>query len=110
MFLISSLRCQKKVASFDMYYRRTYNIPVGINPFVTTVWNSDYITPDTTTFFTANATSSAKISRVIPKSMQISSIYPGANSTLDILTRVDVTIHDPARPNVPEQTDRKSVV
>ncbi len=104
MFLISSLRCQKKVASFDMYYRRTYNIPVGINPFVTTVWNSDYITPDTTTFFTANATSSAKISRVIPKSMQISSIYPGANSTLDILTRVDVTIHDPARPNVPEQT------
>ena len=104
LILFTNLSCNKKIVGFDMYYKRTYNIPVGINPFVSTVWNSDYITPDTTTFFTANASSSAKVLKVIPKSMQISSIYPSGNTTLDNLTRVEVTIFDPARPSIPAQT------
>lgn len=104
LLLFSSLSCNKKIVGFDMYYKRTYNIPVGINPFVSTVWNSDYITPDTTTFFSVNASSSAKVLKVIPKSMQLSSIYPSASTTLDNLTRVEVTIFDPARPAIPAQT------
>ncbi len=100
----SSLCCTKRVPSFDMYYRKTYSIPVGINPFVSTGWTSDYITSDTSTFFTANSVTASRIVKVIPKSMQMSVIYPSANTALNVLTKVEVFIKDLSRPNAPELT------
>lgn len=93
--------CRKNEPGFDMTYRRTFELPIGLNTFQS--WNREFpdIASDTSVFFAANKVNGDKIGPILPKGMRIRAIF---NNSFEFVSRVEVFISDPSRPNLTEQT------
>lgn len=85
--------CRKADAGFDMNYRRTFNIAVGLNTFETHIYTFRDIAVDTSVFFQANNITVDKIGQVAPRSMNIRLVFNG-DGNLNFIRRVEVSIFD----------------
>ena len=86
--------CRKTDVGFDMTYRRTFRINVGLDPFFSANYLFSDIPVDTAVFFQANGNiTSDKIGQIVPRNMTIRPIFSG-DGDLSIVRRVDVAIFD----------------
>ena len=95
LFLLPLLAgCRKTDAGFDMTYRRTFTIPVGLSTFETHVFLFKDIPVDTAVFFKINNIDSAnKVGQIVPRSMNIRLVFSG-DGILNFIRRVDVVVLD----------------
>ena len=86
--------CCSPSAGFDMTYRRTFNIAVGLNTFETHVYTFRDIAVDTAAFFQANNNvKSDTIGQIVPRGMNIRLIFSG-DGNLNAVRRVEVSLFD----------------
>ncbi len=85
--------CRKTDAGFDMTYKRSFTIPVGWDPFSTFTATFVDIPVDTALFFQANSISSDKIGQIVPRSMNVRTVFSG-DGTLNIVRKVEVLMFD----------------
>jgi hypothetical protein len=102
LFLPFLSACRKSETGFDMSYRRTFEIPVGLNPAKSHSYVLLNIPADTSVFFTINNANASQLIGVVPRSMNIRTVYPGTGNTFAIVNQVEVFIFDPTRPDIPE--------
>jgi hypothetical protein len=95
LFLLPLLSgCRKTEAGFDMTYRRTFTIPVGLNTFETHFFLFKEIAVDTSVFFRANNIDSVGlVGQIVPRSMNIRLVFNG-DGNLDFIRRVEVSLFD----------------
>ena len=93
--------CRKSEPGFDMTYRRTFELPIGLNTFQS--WNRLFtdIATDTSVFFPANQVTGDKVTAILPKGMRSRS---AVNQSFEFVSRIEVYISDPSRPQLTEQT------
>ena len=86
--------CCSPSAGFDMTYRRTFNIAVGLNTFETHIYIFRDIAVDTAAFFQANGNvKSDTIGQILPRSMNIRLIFSG-DGNLNAVSRIEVSLFD----------------
>ena len=86
--------CCSPSSGFDMTYRRTFNIAVGLNTFETHVYIFRDIAVDTAVFFQANNNvKSDTIGQIVPRSMNIRLVFNG-DGNLNAVSRVEVSLFD----------------
>lgn len=95
LFLLPLLAgCRKTDTGFDMTYRRTFTIPVGLNTFETHVFRFNDIPVDTAIFFRVNnIDSDSLVGQIVPRSMNIRLIFNG-DGLLNFIKRIDVAVLD----------------
>lgn len=94
--------CRKSETGFDMSYRRQFEIPVGLAVGPSHNFVLTNIPSDTSIFFNINSVTSSQILGVVPRSMNIRTVFQGGGNTFANVDRVEVVIFDPNRPTVPE--------
>ena len=95
--------CKKTEAGFDLTYRRAFTIDVGLNTIESHNFKFNDIASDTAVFFQANGgTSSALVKQLVPRSMNIRTVFATDGSRLAFVDRVEVFISDPNRPQLGE--------
>lgn len=103
LFFLSFLSaCRKSETGFDMSYRRQFEIPVGLAVGPSHNFVLTNIPSDTSIFFNINSVTSSQILGVVPRSMNIRTVFQGGGNTFANVDRVEVVIFDPNRPTVPE--------
>jgi hypothetical protein len=95
--------CKKNQPGFEMQYRRTFVLPIGLDNFLSHNFEFKDISCDTTVFFTPNSATSSQISRIEPLNMNIRALFGGNDNRYNILSRVEVWISDPSRPKLSPQ-------
>ena len=95
LFLLPLLAgCRKTDAGFDMTYRRTFTIPVGLSTFETHTFVFRDIAVDSALFFKANGIDSANlVGQIVPRSMNIRLVFNG-DGNLNFVRKVEVSIFD----------------
>lgn len=95
LFLLPLLAaCRKTETGFDMTYRRTFTIPVGLSTAQSHTYVFRDIAVDTSVFFRANGIDSvALIGEIVPKNMNIRLIFNG-DGNLSFISRVEVVVLD----------------
>jgi hypothetical protein len=95
LFLLPFLSgCRKTDAGFDMTYRRTFTIPVGLNTFETHFFLFKEIAVDTSLFFRANNIDTVSlVGQIVPRSMNIRLVFNG-DGNLNFVRRVEVSLFD----------------
>lgn len=100
--LASILGCQKKDTGFEMNYRRQFVLPIGLDVFSSHNFEFKDIAADTTIFFKANGSYTAKqINRIEPRAMNLRAVFGGGDFV--VIDRVEVWISDPSRPKLTPQ-------
>jgi hypothetical protein len=94
--------CRKSETGFEMSYRRQFEIPVGLGAGPSHNFVLIDIPSDTSVFFKINNVTASQVIGVVPRSMNIRTIFQGGGNTFSIVDHVEVAIFDPNRPNVPE--------
>ena len=94
--------CRKSETGFDMSYRRQFEIPVGLAVGPSHNFVLTNIPSDTSIFFNINSVTSSQILGVVPRSMNIRTVFQGGGNTFANVDHVEVVIFDPNRPTVPE--------
>lgn len=103
LFFLSFLSaCRKSETGFDMSYRRQFEIPVGLAVGPSHNFVLTNIPSDTSIFFNINSVTSSQILGVVPRSMNIRTVFQGGGNTFANVDHVEVVIFDPNRPTVPE--------
>jgi hypothetical protein len=82
--------CSKSVPGFDMPYRRTLDLPIGLNPFALHNFEFKDIATDTAVLFKANNVTATQITAIEPKNMTIRGLFVAAN--YGFLEKVEVRI------------------
>ena len=104
-FSFLQLNCKKTERGFQILYRSTpnsqYDIPVGLDIFASHYFVVNNILSDTTIFFSANNLTAKQLGRITPSTMFMRAVYQ--DGTYDYISSVEVSIFDPARPNLTEQ-------
>ncbi len=95
--------CKKDQRGFEMQYRRTFILPIGLDNFLSHNFEFKDISCDTTVFFTPNNAASSQIDRIEPLTMNIRAIFGGSDNRYNIISRVEVWISDPSRPKLSPQ-------
>jgi hypothetical protein len=95
--------CKKDQPGFEMQYRRTFILPIGLDNFLSHNFEFKDISSDTTVFFTPNNATSNQIDRIEPLSMNIRALFGGNDNRFNIISRVEVWISDPSRPKLTPQ-------
>ncbi|MBL7818751.1 MAG: hypothetical protein JNL70_27375 [Saprospiraceae bacterium] len=94
--------CRKTETGIDMTYRRQFEIPVGLSPGPSHNFVLKSIPSDTAVFFKINNITADQLLGVLPRSMNLRTIFQGTGNTFSIVDRVEVVIFDPSRPDIPE--------
>jgi hypothetical protein len=94
--------CRKTETGIDMTYRRQFEIPVGLAAGPSHNFVLINIPSDTAVFFQINNLTASQINGVVPRSMNIRTIFQGGGNTFANVDHVEVAIFDPDRPSVPE--------
>jgi hypothetical protein len=102
LFLPFLSACRKSETGFDMSYRRQFEISVGMGPGQSHNFILKNIPTDTSVFFNINNATASQLVGVIPRSMNLRTIFQGNGNTFAIVDRIEVFISDPTRPNLPE--------
>jgi hypothetical protein len=71
--------CSKTTPGFDMLYRRTFDLPIGLDPFALHNFAFKDISTDTALIFKANNATSDKITRIEPKTMILRGLFVAGN-------------------------------
>ena len=104
-FAIIQFHCKKTERGFQMLYRSTpntqFDIPVGLDIFASHYFPSNNIVSDTTIFFTSNNVTAKQLGRITPQSMFLRAVYQ--DGSYEYISSVEVSIFDPARPNLTAQ-------
>jgi hypothetical protein len=82
--------CNKTVPGFDMPYRRTFDLPIGLDPFALHNFSFKDISTDTAVIFKANNVTSDKVSRIEPKTMVLRGLFVASN--YGFIEKVEVRI------------------
>ncbi|MDZ7881264.1 MAG: hypothetical protein U5L45_26615 [Saprospiraceae bacterium] len=94
LFLLPLLTgCRKTEQGFDMTYRRTFTIPVGLSTFDSHFFLFKDIPVDTAVFFPLNGATSDQIGQVAPRSMNIRLVFNG-DGNLNFIRRIEVSLFD----------------
>jgi hypothetical protein len=95
LFLLPILSgCRKTEPGFDMTYRRTFTIPVGLNTFESHFFLFKEIPVDTAVFFRANKIDTVSlVGQIVPRSMNIRLVFNG-DGNLNFIRRVEVSLFD----------------
>jgi hypothetical protein len=95
LFLLPLLAgCRKTEAGFDMTYRRTFTIGVGLNTFESHIFLFKEIAVDTSVFFRANNIDTVSlVGEIVPRSMNIRLVFNG-DGNLNFIRKVEVSIFD----------------
>jgi hypothetical protein len=95
LFLLPLLAgCRKTPEGFDMSYRRTFTIPVGLSTFETHTFVFNDIAVDSAVFFKVNGIDSANlVGQIAPRSMNVRLVFNG-DGNLSFIRRVEVSIFD----------------
>jgi hypothetical protein len=101
-FLPFLTACRKSETGFDMSYKRQFEIPVGLAVGPSHNFVLTNIPSDTSVFFKINNITASQIIGVVPRSMNIRTIFQGGGNTFANVDHVEVVIFDPNRPTVPE--------
>ena len=101
-FLSFLSACRKSETGFEMSYRRQFEIPVGLGTGPSHNFVLVNIPADTSVFFSINNVTASQVIGVVPRSMNIRTIFQGSGNTFAVVDHVEVVIFDPDRPNVPE--------
>ncbi len=102
LFLPFLSACRKTETGIDMTYRRQFEIPVGLAAGPSHNFVLINIPSDTAVFFQINNLTASQINGVVPRSMNIRTIFQGGGNTFANVDHVEVVIFDPDRPAVPE--------
>lgn len=94
--------CRKSETGFDMSYKRQFEIPVGLAVGPSHNFVLTNIPSDTSVFFKINNITASQIIGVVPRSMNIRTVFQGGGNTFANVDHVEVVIFDPNRPTVPE--------
>jgi hypothetical protein len=78
---------------FDMRYRRTFTIPVGLSTFDTHIFVFKDIAVDTSVFFQLKNATSDSIAQIVPRSMNIRLVFNG-DGNLNFIRKVEVSLFD----------------
>jgi hypothetical protein len=77
--LFGCAACSKTTPGFDMPYRRTFDLPIGLDPFALHNFAFKDISTDTALIFKANNATSDKITRIEPKTMILRGLFVAGN-------------------------------
>ena len=94
--------CRKTETGIDMSYRRQFEIPVGLAAGPSHNFVLLNISSDTSVFFQINNLTASQITGVVPRTMNLRTVFSGGGNTFANVDRVEVVIFDPDRPTVPE--------
>ena len=105
LFGIVQVHCKKTERGFQMLYHSTpntqFDIPVGLDIFASYYFPVNNIPSDTAAFFASNNITSKQLGRITPSTMSLRAVYQ--DGSYDYISSVEVSIFDPARPNLTEQ-------
>lgn len=94
--------CRKSETGFDMSYKRQFEILVGLAAGRSHVYTLINIPSDTAIFLGINNVQVSQIRGVVPRSMNLRTVFQGGGNTFANVDHVEVVIFDPNRPSVPE--------
>lgn len=103
IFITLIASCKKREAGFEMQYRRTFELPVGLNNFLSHNFEFKDIASDTTIFFSPTKATASQIDRIEPFTMNFRALFGGTDNRYNLIERVEVWISDPSRPKLTPQ-------
>jgi hypothetical protein len=96
LILIFNFSCGKDPVGFEMNYRNAININAGLNTVEIHNFVINDILSDTVVYFTANRSSSSRISTILPKTFNIKD---NSGVDLNFVTKAEVIISSKTNPN-----------